>query len=149
MPLTVQVGWYQVKTNAPANIVAIYRERVTGRPDFEASVPARPAVQKITGVFDNRAGFSSGLAVANPGTRAINLNFVLRNSAGTVVRTATLPLVAKGHSAFFINSAYPETANLLGRIEIEAVDSLTGVDALFVPLGLRFSPTGSFTSIPY
>ena len=145
----IQSGWVQIKTTQPARIVAIYRERTIGRPDFEASVPSREATQRMAGVFDNRNGFATGIALSNPGTASIRLNIILRNSLGNTLGTRSLTLSPKGHAAFFLSPAWPETANLLGRIEIEAVDAATGADALFVPIGLRFSPGGAFTTIPY
>jgi len=37
-----------------------------GRPDFEASVPARQPTTPMAAVFDNRSGYSTGMAIANP-----------------------------------------------------------------------------------
>jgi hypothetical protein len=146
---TIQTGWILVETDRPANVSAIFRERVSGRPDFEAAVPARDATARIATVYDNRAGYSTGMALANPNSRAIRLNVSLRNSSGAVLRTASLNVAAFGHTAFFIDDTWTQTANNFGRIEIEAVDQATGEGRTFVPIGLRFSPGGAFTTLPY
>ena len=128
---------------------AIYRERETGRPDFEATVPARRPTSRMAGIFDNTAGYSSGIALVNPNSVAIRLGVILRNTNGIALRTAAFNLGPMAHTSFFINQMWPETANVAGRIVIEAVEVATGNEATFVPLGLRFAPGGAFTTLTY
>ena len=50
-------------------------------------------------------------------------------------------LAGSGHAAFFTGSQFPESGNKLGVIQFQSSGGLTGV-------GLRYSPSGSFTSVP-
>jgi len=52
-------------------------------------------------------------------------------------------------AAFFLNSVWSQSANIVGRIEIEAINAVTGAEATFAPIGLRFAPGGAFTTLPY
>ena len=144
-----QAGWLHVQTDAPANIVQYFRLQTAGISDSESTVTPRALVKRTVGVFDNRAGLNSGLAVANPGTSAITLDITVRNSAGAAITVDRVGIPAKGNFAFVLKERYGTTTNIHGSIEIQATDTATSAVAPFVAMGSRFSATGGYTVIPY
>ena len=48
---------------------------------------------------------------------------------------------ALGHASFFVNDRFSQSSNQLGIIQLQSSGGVTGV-------GQRFSPSGSFTSVP-
>ena len=142
-------GWFHIKTTSPATIVQIFRLQTAGISDSESAITPRVPVRRFTGVFDNRNGLNSGLAVANPGASAITLQIVLRNNLGQVIREDSLVLPAKGNIGLFLKERFSQTANINGLIEIQATDTTTAAEATFIAMGSRFSATGGYTVIPY
>ncbi len=141
-------GWFHIKTIAPANILEYFRLQIAGASDAESAIPPRVPARSFTGVFDNRNGLNSALAVANPGSSAITLKIVLRNSFGETIREDSLGLPAKGNLGFVLKDRFSQTANIHGLIEIQATDTVTAAEANFVAAGLRVSATGASPSSP-
>jgi hypothetical protein len=63
---SVAAGWAQIDTEDDLTGMAVLRQRVEGRPDFEASTQIADAAY-ISGLmpFDNTQGYTTGLAFAN------------------------------------------------------------------------------------
>jgi len=122
--------------------VGIFRQRVSGRPDFEAVVPFSPVNEnKLVMPFDNRNGFSTGIAWLNPdfGFPA-PLEVIIRDASGNLLRQDMFTLLGGAKLVFSMPDRYPEANLRHGRIQ------LSTPARLFSALGLRFNPTGAFTS---
>jgi hypothetical protein len=92
---------------------------------------------------DNVNGFETGVAIVNPNPSApLTVAATLRDESGRTLATQTLTLAAMGHTTMVVSQAFPASANRRGSILLSA--SPSGVAAL----GLRFSPSGVFTSFP-
>ena len=93
--------------------------------------------------FDNTNGYSSGLAVSNTSAQTVNVQVLIRDGSGAVVKTRSLTLASGGHTAFSLTTSYPETANLIGTLQFT-----TPLAGQISVLGIRVNPQGSFTSMP-
>jgi hypothetical protein len=138
----LQEGWARLEVDCCFALggFSVFRQRVAGRPDFEAVVPfSRPAASSFL-LYDNSAGFVTGVAVAN-GLPTVNGNlFVrIRDEAGNLLGTRDLQLPRDGRIVGALTQLLPETANRKGSLEISSTGS-------FAVLGLRFNPGGAFTS---
>lgn len=146
-PPALRTGWVKVQSSEPLQATVIFRSAVTGRLDLEATVLARELTTETVAPYDNVA-FTTGLAAVNPGPTPLTLTFVFHGTAGGILATATLPLGPNAHLSFAIPARFPQVADRNGLVEIRATDA-AGNPANFVPLGLRFSPGGAFTTLPY
>ena len=142
-----QVGWIQVSSSEPITVSAIYRQRVEGRPDQEASVLSRELTEKVVVPFFEGPGFATGVALANPNGRALTLNMKANLPGGGQLIRA-LMLGAREHSAFVLGELMPGAAGSNGTLEIDAVFE-DGMPAPFVLLGLRAQDEGAFATLPY
>ncbi len=121
---------------------AIFRQRVPGRPDFEAVVPVSALDDsKLSFPFDNSAGFVTGIALINANSSANSMLLVIRDEEGRIIGQDVFTLAGRNKSVFVVTEKYPQTAGKRGSIEVSApMGGLGG-------LGLRFNPNGSFTSM--
>ena len=134
-------GWAKVTASGKIGVVTIFRQVVPGRPDSEGTVTALPSTNHVTLPFDNTQGYATGVAVANTNaieTLAITLTF--QTDAG-VVSAGSLVLPPNAHTAFVLTSKFPALAGLRGSIVFTAPTADISI------IGLRFSPTNSFTSL--
>jgi hypothetical protein len=121
--------------------LAVFRQRVPGRPDFEAVVPLVSEFDKrFVLLYDNIGGFTTSMAIANPSLDNIDVDVTVRDEDANVLATGRISLGVLMHQAFTLTSRWPATANRRGIIEFRS----TGWGASV--LGLRFSPGGAFTS---
>ena len=134
-------GWALISqsTNDSVGALAVFRQRVPGRPDQEAVVPV---VNQFDGhfvlLFDNTF-FTTAIAVANPTLQSVVIPVNIRNESGLIIDQRTMSLGAYSHNAFALQDPWPSTAGRRGTVEFVA--SGFGVGAL----GLRFSEI-AFTS---
>jgi hypothetical protein len=112
----------------------------------EASVPLQtPSSSAGVGrrlVFDNTGGFTTGVAVSNPGGIAANITVNIRDEGGNLLQTSTINLPINGHTSFMLPSAYPVTNGIRGSIEFATQFIQPSV------IGLRAGPAGTLTTIP-
>jgi hypothetical protein len=124
---------------------AIFRWLVEGRPDFEAVVPNSPTFEpNFTLFFDNRNGYSTGVAVvnvgANPGVNPSSVVVTARDLQGTQLLTDTFTLRTFEKTVYSVPERYPALQGKVGVLQFLTTNiSLSG-------LGLRFTPGGAFTS---
>lgn len=139
---TVQQGWALLSqtTNDTIGGMALFRQRVFGRPDQEATVPIVSQFDShFVLLFDNTAGFVTGLAVANPTTDSVAIPVTIRDQSGNVIDNQFIRLGSYSHTAFNLPDFWPSTAGARGAIEFQT--SGFGVAAL----GLR-AGAAAFTS---
>jgi len=122
----------------------VLRQRVFGRPDFEALVPLSPISDKqFTLGFDNRSGYSTGVAFANPtaSNQPATAQMTFVDSDNRVLLRDSITLPPSGHIAFSVPDKYPATAGKFGLLRVFTEASR------FSAMGLRFNPGGAFTSV--
>jgi hypothetical protein len=142
---TLLVGWARLK--APDGIVAsaTFRYSPSSGQDAEAVVPMETRTPSAFVVpFDNTNNMVTGVAIANGSeTAPANVMILARDASGRQVLSDALPLPVRGHSFFALTTRYPNLVGLRGSIEFR--DANGGAISV---LGLRFNPSGSFTSVP-
>jgi hypothetical protein len=139
---SLQQGWALLSqsTNDTIGGMAIFRQRVFGRPDQEATVPIVSQFDShFVLLFDNTAGFVTGIAVANPTLNSVSIPVTIRDQSGQIIDTRFIRLGSYNHAAFNLPDQWPSTAGRRGAIEFQT--SGFGVAAL----GLRAS-AAAFTS---
>lgn len=141
----VAVGWARIR--APAGIVgsATFRYRLAEGQDTEAVVPMETRTpSSFVLPFDNTAGFVAGVAVANDSdVSPAQVAVTIRDAAGKELLSDALDLPVRGHGYFALTTRYPSLVGARGSIEFRELNG-----GSIAVLGLRFSPSGSFTSIP-
>lgn len=138
---TLEQGWARLEVDCCFALggFAVFRQRVPNRPDFEAVVPfARPAASSFL-IYDNTAGFTTGLSIANGLAAATPVLVRVRDADGNQIAQRELNLAADGRIVDALPALLPETAGRKGSLEF----STSGAFSL---LGLRFADGGSFTS---
>jgi hypothetical protein len=94
--------------------------------------------------YDDAGGFRTGIAIANQSPNSpADLTLLLRDEAGSTISTESLALPPRGHASFVASERFPVLLGRRGTIEVR---NATGEP--FSVLGLRFNPSGSFTSVP-
>jgi hypothetical protein len=139
---TLQQGWALLSQTTSDTIggMAIFRQRIPGRPDQEATVPIVSQFDShFVLLFDNTAGFTTGLAVANPTLDSVSIPVTIRDQSGNVIDNQFIRLGSYSHTAFNLPDIWFSTSDRRGAIEFQT--SGFGVAAL----GLR-AGAAAFTS---
>jgi hypothetical protein len=138
-------GWAQLDSLATdrVGIMAVFTQRIAGRPDYEATVPASTAVEFDSVMpFDNTNGFVTGVVLLNPTeTGSITTTVTIFDESGTSLRTETITLGARSKIVFPMPDRWPESRGRRGTISIDSIPTSISI------LGLRFHPGGSFTTV--
>jgi hypothetical protein len=120
---------------------AVFRQQVSGRPDFEAVVPfASELDTHFVLLYDNTNNYATSFALANPSSDTIVVTATVRDDLGTQLASTQTTLSGWVHQAYGVAAKWPATAGKRGAIEF----TTTGWGA--AALGLRFNPGGAFTS---
>ena len=139
------VGWAEVQTSGPPlSGMAIFRSTPQSGSPSEGTVPLQSqAPSTMTLPFDNAAGFVMGFALVNLSAGSANITASIWDDSGNLLGTQSIPLVANGHLAFVLPAQMPLSAGRRGILQFQGTnpDGIAGV-------GLRFSPFGTFTSVP-
>ena len=140
-PPVLMTGWAQLSADGGVEGFVIFRYNPDGQ---EAVVPLenRSASGYLL-AFDNTDGNSTGVAVSNASTQAVNVAAVVRDETGAQIASGSIPLAANGHSAFTLAvDRFPETARIRGTIEFDAPPEQISA------LGIRLRPAHTFTTLP-
>ncbi len=139
----ISTGWAEVRASGFVSGYSIFRQRIGGLPDSEGTtdLDITPG-PSILFSYDNTAGFQTGVALVNLSNSDSKIASIVRDDTGVIIGQSTLSVPALGHTSFFVSGNFPASASKRGTIEFSGVsDDVTGI-------GLRFSPSLSFTSIP-
>jgi hypothetical protein len=137
----LQEGSAQLSSNG--KVSGFIRFRYAPR-DQEAIVPIESRNDgSYVLAFDNTAGVSTGVAVANRSAAAANIGAVIRDNTGTTLGTGFVHIPGNGHSAFVLSDQFPSTGKSSGTIEF-----LTPGSGSVSVLGIRFPGSGEFSTIP-
>lgn len=139
----VQVGWAQLLTSGNIGSFAVFRQ-TSGNSDQEAVVPLenRTAAAYLLW-YDNAAGYSTGVALANMAQQPASIGVVIRDDTGAVAVSDSITLAAQGHTSFSLADRYTATAQRRGTVEFQ-----TPAGGQISVLGLRFNPKGAFSTVP-
>ncbi len=134
-------GWAYLDTLQSIGAQAIFKSQLNGRADYEAAVPIDQGSTSILIAFDNSGGYFTGVAIANTDSSfPANVTVTFYNAQGVQIGSGTFALQPSGHVSLLLNQSYPFTAGMTGTVEF------TSDNGSIVGLGLRFNPTGPFTS---
>ncbi len=139
-----QAGWADVLSSAPLGGYAVLSSSSGSGPPSEATLLLQTQLpSSLTIPYDNTGGYITSAGIANPGAAPVNITATIWDDAGNQLGTNTIALSAGGHSAFDLPTSLPLTAGQRGivRFQSPTPEGIAG-------LGLRFSPLGTFTSIP-
>jgi len=138
---SLRQGWAYLDTTQSVGAQAIFKSQVSGRADYEAAVPIDQGSTNVVIAFDNSGGYFTGVAIANTdSTFPANVTVIFSDPQGVQIGTGNFALQPSGHISLLLNLSYPFTAGLTGTVEF------TSDNGSIVGLGLRFNPTGPFTS---
>jgi len=143
----LQVGWATLTYDSSQGRLggyAIFRQRVPGRPDFEALVPLSAYDDyKFFMPFDNIQGFTTAIAIANPASNLSNrITFRFLALDGSTILTDVLDLPPNGQTAFVLSERFPAIAGRLGTLYVQS--SVNRLSAM----GLRFNTGGGNAQLP-
>jgi len=138
------VGWANVLSTGSISGFAIFRF-IGPSGASEGTVPLQStqvSYAKITVPYDNTANFQTGVALANLTSAPVTVTATIWDRSGSQIGTQSFVMLANGHTAFDLATQWTATDNQQGIIAFQSSGGgLTG-------LGLRFSPFGTFTSVP-
>ena len=145
-----KVGWAAITYDATLGRVggyATFRQRVEGRPDFEALVPLSSfSDYRFLLPVDERDGFQTAIAICNPGTTLIStVTLQMFDPNGHVTATnQTITLQPLQQQAFLISEKFPSMVGKRGTLYV------SGDSSALSALGLSFNTPGgsAFSSIP-
>lgn len=138
----LQQGWVEVTYPAiSSSVTTILRQRVVGRPDFEAAVPIVPSLSfRFYVPFDDTSGLTTSVALinANSSLGAV-ITATARDELGRVIASSDFSVPRRGHTAFPVVSQIPAVAGRRGSIEFASSGApISG-------MALRFNSGGAFT----
>ena len=138
------VGWADVLSTGSLGGYAIFRQTPqTGSPS-EGTVSLQSQYPSmITLPYDNTAGFVTGVALANLSTSTASITATMFDANGNRLGTQTITIAGSGHDSFALPTTLAPTAGQLGIVQFQS----TGTGGI-AGIGLRFSPFGTFTSVP-
>jgi hypothetical protein len=136
-------GWGEVLSSAPLSGFAIFRTASSNSPTSEGTVPLQTQFPtSIVLPYDNTAGSSTGVALANLSTNSATVTATVWDQNGVLLGTQLLTIPASGHLAFSSIDKLPMTGNKQGIVQFQS--SAGALSAV----GLRFCAAGTFTSVP-
>jgi len=138
------VGWADVLSSGPVGGFAIFRSTpTTGSPSEGTVLLQTQTPSTVVLPYDDTAGFVMGVALANLSTSSTSVTATIWDDSGTNLGIQTITIAGRGHTSFVLPTQIPPTAGKRGtvRFQSNATGGITG-------LGLRFSPFGTFTSVP-
>ncbi len=136
-------GWVQVRSDGSVAGFAVF-SLTSGANLNEAVVPLEtrnPA--NFTVPFDNTAGYTTGVAIANVSGQATSIPLTIRDDKGFKIASDSIALPAHGHTAVVVPTGYPGAANRRGNLQFD-----TPSGGQINVLGLSFNPTLNFSSLP-
>jgi hypothetical protein len=137
----ISVGWADVFATGPLTGFLTFDVGSSG-PALEGTMTLDTRLStSLLLPYDNSNGNQTAVAIANQSASAQTITVTLFDQNGNQLASSPVNLTAFGHTSFFVNSQVSQSANQIGLIQFQGSAGVTGI-------GLRFSPAGSFTSIP-
>jgi hypothetical protein len=122
---------------------SVFQSVVPNKPTYEATVPLSGSDYKLYLPYYHFDGYFSGVALANPSsTVGTTVTILGLDNLGVQLTSDTIYLAPLGHISFLVTDRYAFLDNHRGNLYI------TSSSGLLSAVGLRFSPGGSYTTIP-
>ncbi len=139
----VTKGWGQLATSGSIAGTTIFRQQLAADRDSEGSAPLNlTALRRFALPFDNTQGFATAITLINQDpSQSANVFVVLKDINGQLLGKETVQVGPLAWSAFSLAAQFQETGNIQGVAEF------TSPNADLSVLGLRLSPSRSFTSV--
>jgi hypothetical protein len=138
----VSDGWADVLATGALSGYLTFELSTTALPDSEGSIALDSRLSSsLLLPYDNTNGYQTGVALANQSATAQTITAILYDQNGVQLTSSPISLPPFGHASFFLSKQFSQSANQLGFVQFQSSGGITGI-------GLHFSPTGSFTSIP-
>jgi hypothetical protein len=141
----VATGWVNVHgvgANRPVTGTVVFRQTVSGRPDYEASIPLDYiGKSSLLLQYDNSSGLNSAIALVNAAAGRSTITITAWDETGKSLGENVVDLSAMNQVSFVLSERLPTTAGQRGFLWIRS--TMPGVAAL----GLRFNKTGAFTTL--
>jgi len=135
-------GWADVLSSGSVAGFAIFQSAV-GTPS-EGTVPLQTQLTSTLVLpYDNTNGFVMGVALANLSSSSATITATMWDDGGNSLGSQPIAIAGSGHASFVLTTQLPATAGKRGIIRFES-DGTGGLSGI----GLRFSPLGTFTSVP-
>jgi len=141
---STSTGWADVISTESLGGFAIFRSAPESGLPSEGTVPLQTQLPyTLTFPYDNTSGFVMGLALANTSVSQANITATIWDETGNRLGAEILSIAGSGHTSFVLPTQIPLTAGKRGIVQFQnwSGGGLAGV-------GLRFSPFGTFTSVP-
>jgi len=143
LPSTV-VGWASITSSGSVSGYAIFQATPQSGGSSEGTAPFQAQFSSIlTMPFDNTIGFVTGVALANLANSSAQVTATMWDDSGNALGTQTFTIPSGGHTSFALPSQIASTAGKRGTVQFQS----TAVNGI-IGIGLRFSPLGTFTSVP-
>ncbi|MBI4889808.1 MAG: hypothetical protein HY821_04225 [Acidobacteria bacterium] len=148
-PDIISAGWAEVVCSSctgnskGVSGLAVFRQLQPDGKIQEAAVPINSTLmQRSLLPYDNTNGFVTSMAVANLSTtETARVRVAFRDANGKLLRIDKFKdIPARGHYSFELPREFPTLAGQRGTADIWILNGNISL------LGLRFSPTGAFTS---
>jgi hypothetical protein len=139
---TPSSGWAELTSDgARLEGIALFRlSTEAGVQEATVRGAAAPAA-RFDIPFDNRSGFVTSLAIANPDSSTINTQWAIRDSGGRVLASELISLEGGGHLSFELPRRFPASQGASGTIQVTSP-----ARSLYI-LPLRFNSSRAFTSL--
>lgn len=140
---SVTVAWADVLSTGPVGGSAIFRSTPSsGSPSEGTASLQTQSPYLITMAYDNTAGFILGVALANLSPASQTIVATMWDANGNQLGAPQpIAVAGEGHASFALTTQFPQTIGEQGIVQFSSAGGLAG-------LGLRFSPFGTFTSVP-
>ena len=143
LPATV-TGWADLQSVGPVNGFVIFRQTPSNGMASEGTVLLQSQFPNaVTLPYDNTAGFVTGVAIANMSGLSAYITATAWDENGNRLAAAVFNISANGHVSFTLPSQIGLSGGKRGLVRFQS----SSADGIAV-LGLRFSPYGTFTSVP-
>jgi len=145
-------GWAGVILTGNVRGQGIFKQRIPGRPDFEAVVPMLTRslplcilpfpnqTSVLAMAFDNTGGYVTSVAFANTATASRTLDLEFVDQSGVQLYLAHETMAAHAQMAFATADRYNAVTGKKGWMRV-----LTSASD-FTALGFRFNPSGAFAT---
>jgi len=98
----------------------------------EAGVPAASLLTKQAVFADTQFGFSTGVAIANPGPSASSVTFEFLNTDGQAIAPAVTQTLGPGqHIARFVTELFGAVSPAAGRLQVVSTGGVAAVALRF------------------
>jgi IS1 family transposase len=135
-------GWADVLSPGTLSGFEIFRWNQNNTVS-EGTVPLQTQFPPlITIPYDDTNNFFMGVALTTLSPYLAPVTAIMFDENGNQLGTQSLTLPPNGHTSFLLANQFPLTAGKLGNVQFKrAATPLVGI-------GLRFEPSGTFTSVP-